>query len=262
MLRRPRPIRRSSRFLSKPELVVLWINRARHLAQQLHHSVHITSEELTPPGVTALLRDAISVLLHNIVALGKASVTYSGNVGAGNLDFFVPREGTTLFGMAERFVDLYGYHDDTKLLDRAMLFENLSSLQRSMVGDAKYASYGVDFPGFEFSDDVLRWYGIPEFVKGQQRARLADGRPEVFHPFGYRLPRYQTGPVPLYDRSYIDLWDLSPPTRPGTPAVVYASLEGKENALRRQGAVASLGISVLDRAREETDVSENSESTT
>ncbi|KAJ7349417.1 hypothetical protein DFH08DRAFT_807907 [Mycena albidolilacea] len=65
--------------------------------------------------------------------------------------YFFPFEGTTLFGMAERFVDLYGYHGDGSLFDRALIFDNLNTLFYTMVLDEEYLQAGVDFPNFELS---------------------------------------------------------------------------------------------------------------
>ncbi|KAJ7807689.1 hypothetical protein B0H14DRAFT_2609482 [Mycena olivaceomarginata] len=113
-----RPARlKSAKRLSRPELVVLWIHRARHLAQGLHHTTNIATEEETPHETMGLIRDTVSVLLKNMVALGKASLKYGAIEGADAPGYFVPLEGTTLFGMAERFVDLYGYHGDGSPFD-------------------------------------------------------------------------------------------------------------------------------------------------
>ncbi|KAJ7915891.1 hypothetical protein B0H13DRAFT_1871638 [Mycena leptocephala] len=101
---------------SKEELVILWIHRSRHLAQQLHRTTRAAPVAETPEATVGLIRDAVSVLLKNMVALGKASITYGEYAEGEEPAFFVPSEGTTLFGMAERFVDLYGFHEDSSLL--------------------------------------------------------------------------------------------------------------------------------------------------
>jgi hypothetical protein len=152
MLSSSRPARlRSAKRLSRPELVILWIHRARHLAQGLHHITNIATEEETPHETVGLIRDTVSVLLKNMVALGKASLKYGAVEGADAPEYFVPSEGTTLFGMAERFVDLYGYHGDGSPFDRALMFDNLNTLFRTMVLDEEYFQCGVDFPNFELS---------------------------------------------------------------------------------------------------------------
>ncbi|KAJ7797565.1 hypothetical protein B0H14DRAFT_2618859 [Mycena olivaceomarginata] len=125
------------------------------LAQDLHHTTHITVEEETPEETVGLIRDAVSVLLKNMVALGKAILKYGSFGDASAAGYFVPPEGTTLFGMAERFVDLYGYHGDTSPFDRALMFDNLNTLFRTMVLDEEYLRFGIDFPNFDVSKEDL-----------------------------------------------------------------------------------------------------------
>ncbi|KAJ7798777.1 hypothetical protein B0H13DRAFT_2391442 [Mycena leptocephala] len=127
----------------------------------------------TPEATVGLIRDAVSVLLKNMVALGKASVTYGKHAEGEEPAFFVPSEGTTLFGMAERFVDLYGFHEDSSLLDRAILFENLCTLQEAMIRNPGYLELGIDFPNFDLSSTELEWYGIFPFYKARQIALLS-----------------------------------------------------------------------------------------
>ncbi|KAJ7789126.1 hypothetical protein B0H14DRAFT_3503356 [Mycena olivaceomarginata] len=152
------PVRqRPTKQLSRPELVVLWIHRACHLAQDLHHTTRIAIEEETPEETIGLICDAVSVLLK------KHDANTAG--------YFVPPEGTTLFGMAEQFVDLYGYHGDTSPFNRALMFDNLNTLFRTMAD--------------------LEQYGIYEFIKPRQIARLSSEDPgTVVHQFGDRLLRY------------------------------------------------------------------------
>ncbi|KAJ7822040.1 hypothetical protein B0H13DRAFT_1920388 [Mycena leptocephala] len=154
MLHRPRRHSTARRF-SKEELVILWIHRSRHLAQQLHRTTRAAPVAETPEATVGLIRDAVSVLLKNMVALGKASVTYGKHAEGEEPAFFVPSEGTTLFGMAERFVDLYGFHEDSSLLDRAILFENLCTLQEAMIRNPGYLELGIDFPNFDLSSTEL-----------------------------------------------------------------------------------------------------------
>jgi hypothetical protein len=108
-----------------------------------------------------LIRDAVSILLKNMVALGKASITYGKYREGEEPAFFVPSEGTALFGMAERFVDLYGFHEDSSLLDRTILFESLCTLQEAMIGNPGYLELGVDFPNFDLPP--LSWSGTGSF---------------------------------------------------------------------------------------------------
>ncbi|KAJ7157407.1 hypothetical protein C8R46DRAFT_1225992 [Mycena filopes] len=234
-------IEASERFTSAlaNELVILWINRARHLAQCIHHIANIANEEFTPPSATALIRDAIAILLRNMAALGKASFTYGGPAGVARPDFFIPGKGTALFGMAERFVDLFGFHGDGSPLQRAMVFENLTTLHQSMVLDPSYSSYGIDFPGFLLPDASLRWYGICDFIKGHQAARLAGALPADRHNFGDRLRRYNPELPSSEWYTFPDFSGGAAPTRPNSPS-------SDSPTLRCTYAVASLGISVVE----------------
>ncbi|KAJ7849894.1 hypothetical protein B0H13DRAFT_1905999 [Mycena leptocephala] len=163
----------SGRHFSKEELVILWIHRSRHLAQQLHRATRAAPVAKTPEVTVGLIRDAVSVLLKNMVALGKVSLTYRECAEGEEPAFFVPSEGTALFGMAERFVDLYGFHEDSSLLDRTILFENLCTLQEAMIGIPGYLELGVDFPNFDLSSTELEWYGIFPFYKARQITLLS-----------------------------------------------------------------------------------------
>jgi hypothetical protein len=221
MLSLSRPARqRPTKRLSRPELVVLWIHRARHLAQDLHHTTRIAVEEETPEETVGLIRDAVSVLLKNMVALGKASLKYGSFGDANTAGYFVPPEGTTLFGMAERFVDLYGYHGDASPFDRALMFDNLNTLFRTMVLDEEYLRFGIDFPNFDVSKADLERYGIYEFIKPRQIARLSSEDPgTVVHQFGDRLLRYNPK---LGDEARYQFPDPSreyAATRPNTPVL-------------------------------------------
>jgi hypothetical protein len=163
-----------------------------------------------------LIRDAISVLLKNMVALGKASITYGKYMEGEEPAFFVPSEGTTLFGMAERFVDLYGFHKDSSLLDRAILFENLCTLQEAMIRNPGYLELGIDFPNFDLSSMELEWYGIFPFYKACQIALLSATHFR-HRKFGGELLRYnpELGEEGRYLFADISLEGL--PTRPNTP---------------------------------------------
>ncbi|KAJ7875236.1 hypothetical protein B0H13DRAFT_1894189 [Mycena leptocephala] len=163
----------TARRFSKEELVILWIHRSRHLAQQLHRTTRASPVAETPEATVGLIRDAVSVLLKNMVALGKASITYGKYAEGEEPAFFVPSEGTTLFGMAERFINLYGFHEDSSLLDRTILFDNLCTLQEAMIGNPAYLDLGIDFPNFELSSTELEWYGIFPFYKARQVALLS-----------------------------------------------------------------------------------------
>ncbi|KAJ7890895.1 hypothetical protein B0H14DRAFT_3428771 [Mycena olivaceomarginata] len=141
------------------------------LPQGLHHTTNIATEEETPHETVGLIHNAVSMLLKNMVALGKASLKYGAMEGAESPRYFAPSEGTTLFGMAEHFVDLYGYHGDGSPFDRALMFDNLNTLFRAMVD--------------------LERYGIYEFIKPRQIAHVHAEDPRIiWHQFEDRLLRY------------------------------------------------------------------------
>ncbi|KAJ7863040.1 hypothetical protein B0H14DRAFT_3444250 [Mycena olivaceomarginata] len=209
---------RSAKRLSRPELVILWIHRARHLAQGLHHTTNIATEEETPHETVGLIRDAVSVLLKNMVALGKASLKYGAIEGGDAPEYFVPSQGTTLFGMAEHFVDLYGYHGDGSPFDRALMFDNLNTLFRAMVLDEEYLQCGVDFPNFELAPVDLERYGIYEFIKPRQIARVHAEDPRIVrHQFGDRLLRYNPRLDEAARYTFPDPSQEYAATRPNTP---------------------------------------------
>ncbi|KAJ7815213.1 hypothetical protein B0H13DRAFT_1924306, partial [Mycena leptocephala] len=137
----------TARRFSKEELVILWIHRSRHLAQQLHRTTRAAPVAETPEATVGLICDAISVLLKNMVALGKASVTYGKHAEGEEPAFFVPSEGTALFGMAERF--------------------------EAMIRNPGYLELGLDFPNFDLSSTELEWYGIFPFYKARQITLLS-----------------------------------------------------------------------------------------
>ncbi|KAJ7734698.1 hypothetical protein B0H14DRAFT_2639383 [Mycena olivaceomarginata] len=167
-----------------------------------------------------LIRDAVSVLLKNMVALGKASLKCGSFGDASTARYFVPPEGTMLFGMAEQFVDLYGYHGDTSPFDRALMFDNLNTLFRTMVLDEEYLWFGIDFPNFDVSKEDLERYGIYEFIKPRQIARLSSEEPgTVVHQFGDCSLRYNPK---LGNEARYQFPDLSreyAATRPNTPVL-------------------------------------------
>ncbi|KAJ7829336.1 hypothetical protein B0H13DRAFT_2372671 [Mycena leptocephala] len=118
--------------------------------------------------------------------------------------------------MAERFVDLYGFHEDSSLLDRTILFENLCTLQEAMIGNPGYLDLGIDFPNFDLSSTELEWYGIFPFYKARQIALLSATH-FCHRKFGGGLLRYnpELGEAGRYAFADISLEGL--PTRPNTP---------------------------------------------
>jgi hypothetical protein len=118
--------------------------------------------------------------------------------------------------MAERFVDLYGFHEDSSLLDCTILFENLCTLQEAMIGNPGYLELGVDFPNFDLSSTELEWYRIFPFHKACQIALLSATHFRR-RKFGGGLLWYnpELGEAERYAFADISLEGL--PTRPNTP---------------------------------------------
>lgn len=176
--------------LMVPDLAVLWVNRARHLAQRLHYATVITSRDTTPSKTVDIIRRAIRVMLENMVILAKASHAHSYFGTEERPEFFVPAECTTLMGMAERFVDLYGYDDDDDDVARASLFDNLCIVYGCMVINPEYQERPLDFPNFDVSEEHLVWYGMYDFIKRKQISAVLSNARVGGHAFGQNLRRY------------------------------------------------------------------------
>ncbi|KAJ7813373.1 hypothetical protein B0H13DRAFT_1925548 [Mycena leptocephala] len=141
----------TARRFSKEELVILWIHRSRHLAQQLHRTTRAAPVAETPEATVGLIRDAVSVLLKNMVALGKASITYGKHAEGEEPAFFVPSEGPLYSGWRK----------------------DLSTYMEAMIRNPGYLELGIDFPNFDLSSTELEWYGIFPFYKARQIALLS-----------------------------------------------------------------------------------------
>lgn len=185
----PRELRRVRR-LTTSDLSVLWVNRARHLAQTLHLSTRGASELNTPEQTRQLIRDASRVLLENIIILGKASVKFGSYGTDDRPEFYVPPDATVLFAAIEKFVDDFGFHGDEDPVARASIFDNLCILQGSMVIHPGYLDYPIDFPNFSLTEDDLRSYGVYDFMKRNQVASILRAHDPSVHSFGENLRRY------------------------------------------------------------------------
>ncbi|KAJ7655314.1 hypothetical protein DFH06DRAFT_1329648 [Mycena polygramma] len=232
------------------EIVALWINRARHLAQQLHHTTTLATEAEASVSLVTAIREGVAVLLRNMVLLGKTSLDQGEKEKSGvDTNFYVPGEGTALFAMAERFVDSFGYAGDDSPLERAILFENLVTLITTMVRSPDYISKKDDFPRFELSADDRRWYGLFDSTKAYQ-VTLQHARHVDSHCFGDKLARYNPG---LSVEEHYKIPTSPPPdipTRPNTPetdviavdsSVLAVGLEiGKKRAAEDDGRLIDL----------------------
>lgn len=199
--------------------MALWVNRARHLAQQLHHTVTLGPETAAPASLVVAIREGTAVLLKNMVLLGKTSLDQGEKEkekSGVDAEFYVPGEATLLFAMAERFVDSFGYLGDESPLERAILFENLNTLLTAMVRSPEYISLKDDFPRFELSAGDHRWYGIFPSSKAYQ-VSLQHARHIDPHSFGDKLARYN--PLLSHDDHHKIATSPPPdiPTRPNTP---------------------------------------------
>ncbi|KAJ7625125.1 hypothetical protein DFH06DRAFT_1339896 [Mycena polygramma] len=243
-------VHRSSKRFSRREIVALWINRARHLAQQLHHTTTLATEAEASVSLVTAIREGVAVLLRNMVLLGKTSLDQGEKEKSGvDANFYVPGEGTALFAMAERFVDSFGYAGDDSPLERAILFENLVTLITTMVRSPDYISKKDDFPRFELSADDRRWYGLFDSTKAYQ-VTLQHARHVDSHCFGDKLARYNPG---LSVEEHYKIPTSPPPdipTRPNTPetdviavdsSVLAVGLEiGKKRAAKDDGRLIDL----------------------
>ncbi|KAJ7609252.1 hypothetical protein DFH06DRAFT_1148648 [Mycena polygramma] len=224
-------VHRSSKRFSRREIVALWINRARHLAQQLHHTTTIATEADASASLVAAIREGVAILLKNMVLLGKTSLDQGEREKSGvDANFYVPGEGTALFAMAERFVDSFGYAGDDSPLERAILFENLVTLITTMVRSPDYISKKDDFPRFELSADDRRWYGLFDSTKAYQ-VTLQHAHHVDSHRFGDKLARYNPG---LSVEEHYRIPTSPPPdipTRPNTPETEVISVDSSALAI-------------------------------
>ncbi|KAJ7601450.1 hypothetical protein DFH06DRAFT_1352836 [Mycena polygramma] len=232
------------------EIVALWINRARHLAQQLHYTTTLATEAEASASLVTAIREGVAVLLRNMVLLGKTSLDQGEKEKSGvDANFYVPGEGTALFAMAERFVDSFGYAGDDSPLERAILFENLVTLITTMVRSPDYISKKDDFPRFKLSADDRHWYGLFDSTKAYQ-VTLQHARHVDSHCFGDKLARYNPG---LSVEEHYKIPTSPPPdipTRPNMPetdviavdsSVLAVGLEiGKKRAAEDDGRLIDL----------------------
>ncbi|KAJ6447660.1 hypothetical protein C8R47DRAFT_1085215 [Mycena vitilis] len=185
-----------------------------------------------------------------MVLLGRTSVRFGKAEGEkGDSEFFVPPESTVLFGMAERFVDTYGYHGDDSPLERAILFENLATLHAAMVSSPRYTLTGVDFPNFQLTTQEHEWYGVFDFIKRCQIARAAAPH-VVCRGFGDALSRYNPALAPADRYKFEDPSLKDIPTRPNTPA--HAKFEA-HSPFAFDATVSSVGMAVVASPESDSD---------
>ncbi|KAJ6578756.1 hypothetical protein DFH09DRAFT_1077679 [Mycena vulgaris] len=177
--------------LKLPGLTILWVNRARHLAQALLRVSIIQRFDELPPDMMVLTHKFVRLLLDNMVTLGKASVKYGPYRDRFQPDFFVPSEATTLFGLAEGFVDLFGFEGDEDAARQRAIFGNLELLYSGMLLNPLYTGTGVNFPGFHVDIRTLVLFGVTPWIKPSQLARVLPGSRAVRHNFGDNLLCYQ-----------------------------------------------------------------------
>ncbi|KAJ6483689.1 hypothetical protein DFH09DRAFT_1340296 [Mycena vulgaris] len=203
--------------LKLPGLTILWVNRARHLAQALLRVSIIQCFDELPPDMMVLTRKSVRLLLDNMVTLGKASVKYGPYRDHVQPDFFVPSEAMTLFGLAEGFMDLFRFEGDEDAARRRAIFGNLELLYSCMLLNPLYTGTGVDFPSFHVDIRTLVLFGVTPWIKPSQLAQVLPGSRTAKHNFGDNLLRYhlELGEVgrfilALGDEDYV-------PTQPNTP---------------------------------------------
>ncbi|KAJ7076698.1 hypothetical protein C8R44DRAFT_755420 [Mycena epipterygia] len=178
-----------------------------------------------------------------MVILGHASIVYGPYGSEKRPEYFVSAEATTLFGMAEGLVDLYGYSGNGESLARASLFDNLEILKTSMIINPQYMDRPIDFPHFVVNEEELRKYGIYDFVKCNQLSHILVKHAEFNrHKFGDNLRRYVVAGFPEEEvYNFGDPGDNEIPTRPNTPFVDEYTVRDSLGEMNAQGGVAMYG---------------------
>ncbi|KAJ7493736.1 hypothetical protein FB451DRAFT_1164608 [Mycena latifolia] len=193
--------------LDIPTLCVLWVDRARRLAEAILQ-VFLARRHAEIPSDLLFL-----------VELGKASVCYGPFKLRGPGQSFVPYEATVLFGLAEGFTDAFGFKWDDVPEERAALFHHLDQLFQNMVLRPKYSSNNVDFPNFHLDVRTMYLFGVMPWIKSSQVAKVVSAAVGDRHRFGDNLLRYNPslGEEGRFVIAIPD--DLLVPTRPCTPDV-------------------------------------------
>ncbi|KAJ6521377.1 hypothetical protein DFH09DRAFT_1097824 [Mycena vulgaris] len=179
-----------------PVLIVLWVNRLRHLVQALLRVFIIQCHSELPASLVLLARQAVHLLLDNMVTLTKASVKYGPYRHCRQPDFFVPCEATMLFGLAEGFVDSFGFEGDEDEAARTKIFTNIELLYSCMLLHLQYADCGTDFPGFLLARHTMALFGVSPWIKPAQLSRVLPGTQSEKHNFGDKLARYNPSLAP------------------------------------------------------------------
>ncbi|KAJ6553764.1 hypothetical protein DFH09DRAFT_1085520 [Mycena vulgaris] len=200
-----------------PALTALWVNRSRHLAQALLRVYIIQCHTELPASLVVLVWQAVRLLLDNMVTLAKASVKYGPYRHRTQPDFFVPCEATMLFGLAEGFVDSFGFEGDEDEGARAKIFANIELLYSCMLLHPQYADRATDFAGFQLARHTMDLFGVSPWIKPVQLSRVLPGTRGEKHNFGDKLARYNPTLTPneCYVLALVE--DDLVTTRPNTP---------------------------------------------
>ncbi|KAJ7470476.1 hypothetical protein FB451DRAFT_1559745 [Mycena latifolia] len=195
MLRIERPLPRSRPSkcyarLSTQDLVTLWVNRARHLAQQVYFMSMAVPPGQHPDEIVLVMRDAVKLLLENMKILASASLAYSHYGTETTPLFFIPAEATVLFAITEKALDLFGFHGDKAVGDRDALLDNICIAQGSLILNPEFLVRPLDFLHFEVRDEDLEKLSIYPFIKRTQLGCFFTSRDCDRQTFGQRLTRY------------------------------------------------------------------------
>ncbi|KAJ7441707.1 hypothetical protein FB451DRAFT_1414497 [Mycena latifolia] len=219
-IERPSPqIRVSKRHkrLTMQDLVTLWVNRARHLAQQVYLMSMATAPGEHPDKIVKVMHDAVRLLLDNMKILASASLTYSHYGMEANPLFFVPAEATILFAIVEKAVDLFGYHGDEVVEEREVLLDNMCIAQGSLILNPEFLARPIDFPHFVVRDEHLSKIGIYPFAKRTQLGHFFASWDCDRRTFGQRLARYNPHLLPGECYAFENPDKDVVPTEPNTP---------------------------------------------
>ncbi|KAJ6549018.1 hypothetical protein DFH09DRAFT_1087089 [Mycena vulgaris] len=175
--------------LKLPGLTILWVNRARQLAQALLRVSIIRRFDELPPDITVLTRKSVRLLLDNMVGnrhscQGQREIWPISRPHPARL--LCPERSHN----PVRFVDLFGFEGDEDAARRRAIFGNLEFLYSCMLLNPLYAGTGIDFPGFDVDIRTLVLFGVTPWIKPSQLARVLPGFRAAKHNFGDNLLCY------------------------------------------------------------------------
>ncbi|KAJ6527217.1 hypothetical protein DFH09DRAFT_1094885 [Mycena vulgaris] len=122
-----------------------------------------------------------------------------------------------LFGLAEGFVNMFGFEGDGDVALRKAIFDNMELLYSCMLLNPEYTHRGTDFPSFLLDIRTQASFGISPWIKPEQLSRILPGTHKAKHNFGDKIYRYNLSLAPgeCFDPTLPD--NNLPPTQPNSP---------------------------------------------